>query len=76
MISRSIRATATTIADLPQRPFDLDKAKFHFQKSGVGGRSLPITVSPAADNSIEMAELMQQAGAKIGLNLDREARAR
>jgi peptide/nickel transport system substrate-binding protein len=31
---------------------------------------LPITVSPAADNSIEMAELMQQAGAKIGLNLD------
>ena len=56
--------------DLPQRPFDLDKAKFHFQKSGVGGSKLPITVSPAADNSIEMAELMQQAGAKIGLNLD------
>ena len=57
-------------ADLPQRPFDLDKAKFYFQKSGVGSTKLPVTVSPAADNSIEMAELMQQAGAKIGLNLD------
>jgi peptide/nickel transport system substrate-binding protein len=56
--------------DLPQRPFDLDKAKFHFQKSGVSSAKLPIIVSPAADNSIEMAELMQQAGAKIGLNLD------
>ena len=28
-------------ADLPQRPFDPDKAKFHLQKSGVGGAQAP-----------------------------------
>ncbi|SDR54472.1 peptide/nickel transport system substrate-binding protein [Rhizobiales bacterium GAS113] len=57
-------------ADLPQRPYDPDKAKFHLQKSGIGATKLPITVSPAADNSVEMGQLLQQSGAKIGLNLD------
>ena len=57
-------------AALPQRPFDLDRAKFHFQKSGVGGAALPIVCSPAAPNSIDMAQVMQQAGQKIGLNLE------
>ncbi len=57
-------------SELPQRPYDLDKAKFHFQKAGIGNTAVPITVSPAADNSVEMALLLQQAGQKIGLNLD------
>jgi peptide/nickel transport system substrate-binding protein len=57
-------------SELPQRPFDLDKAKFHFQKSGIGSAAVPIVASPAADNSVEMALLLQQAGQKIGLNLD------
>jgi peptide/nickel transport system substrate-binding protein len=57
-------------AEIPQRPYDLDKAKFHFRKSGVGSSAVPIYASPAADNSIEMAVLMQQAGQQIGLNLD------
>lgn len=55
---------------LAQRPFDLDRAKFHFQKSGVGGAALPIVCSPAAPSSIDMAQVMQQAGQKIGLNLE------
>jgi peptide/nickel transport system substrate-binding protein len=55
---------------LAQRPFDLDKAKFHFQKSGVGSTTLPIVCSTAAPNSIDMAQVMQQAGQKIGLNLE------
>lgn len=57
-------------AGLPQRPFDLDKAKFHLKKSGVGDAVVPVVTSPAALYSVEMALVMQQAGQKIGLNLD------
>ncbi|MGM9490313.1 ABC transporter substrate-binding protein [Ideonella sp. YS5] len=56
-------------AGLPQRAFDLDKAKFHLQKSGVTG-SVPIVASPAALYSIEMALMMQQAAQRIGLELE------
>lgn len=55
---------------LPQRPLDLDRAKFHFQKSGVGNTALPVVCSPAAPNSIDMAQLLQQSGQKIGMNLE------
>jgi peptide/nickel transport system substrate-binding protein len=57
-------------AGLPQRPYDLDKAKFHFQKSGVGGAQLPVVCSPAAEHSVDLALLMQQSAQKIGMNLD------
>ncbi|BEU98759.1 ABC transporter substrate-binding protein (plasmid) [Acidovorax sp. DW039] len=55
--------------DLPQRGFDLDKAKFHLQKSGVTGK-IPMVVSPAAMYSVEIALLLQQAGQRIGLDID------
>lgn len=57
-------------ASLPQRPFDLDKAKFHLRKAGALGATLPpIVATPDANGSVEMAELLQQSGAGIGLNL-------
>lgn len=56
--------------DLPQRPFDLDKAKFYFKKSGIGTSAVPIVASPAASSSVDMAVLMQDAASKIGLTLD------
>ena len=56
-------------AGLPQRPFDLDKAKFHLQKSGVTGK-VPIVASPAALYSVEIALILQQTGQRIGLDLD------
>lgn len=57
-------------ASVSPRPFDLDKAKFHFKKAGAIGVTLPpIYATPAANGSIEMAVLLQQAGAKIGVNL-------
>jgi peptide/nickel transport system substrate-binding protein len=56
-------------AGLPQRPYDLDKAKFHLQKSGMAGKSVPIVATAAANGSIDMAVLMQQSAQKIGLNL-------
>jgi len=56
-------------AGLPLRPMDLDKAKFHLQKSGVTG-TVPVVCSPAALYSVEIALLMQQTAQKIGLNLE------
>lgn len=57
-------------ADIPQRAYDPDKAKFHLKKAGLVNTTVPIYASPAADNSVEMAVLLQQTGQKIGLNLD------
>ncbi|TGE02270.1 ABC transporter substrate-binding protein [Methylobacterium nonmethylotrophicum] len=57
-------------ADIPQRSFDPEKAKFHFGKAGVLGSTIPLVASPAADASVEMAVLLQQEAKKIGLNLD------
>lgn len=57
-------------ASLPQRPHDPDKAKFYFQKAGALGVALPpMYATTDANGSIEMAELLQQAGAKIDVNL-------
>ncbi len=56
-------------AGLPQRTMDLDKAKFHLQKSGVTGK-VPMVTSPAAMYSVEIALLMQQTGQRIGLDID------
>lgn len=56
-------------AGLPQRAFDLDKAKFHLQKSGVTGK-VPVVASPAALYSVEIALVLQQTAQKIGLDLD------
>jgi peptide/nickel transport system substrate-binding protein len=57
-------------ASQPQRAFDLDKAKFHFQKTGIGNTPLPLYASPAATASVDMSVLMQDAAQKIGMNLD------
>jgi peptide/nickel transport system substrate-binding protein len=57
-------------ASLPQRPYDLDKAKFYLQKAGAIGTPIPpIYATTDANGSIEMAVLMQQSAQKIGVNL-------
>jgi peptide/nickel transport system substrate-binding protein len=55
---------------LPQRPYDPEKAKWHLQKANLGSAAIPVVVSPAASNSVEMALVMQHAAKQIGLNLD------
>ena len=55
---------------LPQRPYDPEKAKWHLQKANLGSAAIPVVVSPAATNSVEMALVMQHAAKQIGLNLD------
>ncbi|MRV71727.1 ABC transporter substrate-binding protein [Duganella sp. FT92W] len=55
---------------LPQRGMDLDKAKFHLQKSGMAGSTLPLVASTAATGSVDTAQILQLSAQKIGLNLD------
>ncbi|MEJ2177428.1 MAG: ABC transporter substrate-binding protein, partial [Gammaproteobacteria bacterium] len=54
-------------SELPQREFDLDKAKFHFEKSGV--KSAELYVAPVTSGVPEMCLLAQANAAKIGFDL-------
>ncbi|MCA1326752.1 ABC transporter substrate-binding protein [Herbaspirillum sp. alder98] len=57
------------LAGLPQRTMDLDRAKFHLQKSGVTGK-VPVVASPAAMYAVDIATVMQQTAQRVGLELD------
>lgn len=57
-------------ADIPQRKFDPEKAKFHLNKAGVLTSTLPVVTSPAATGSVEMGLLLQQAAQGIGMKVD------
>lgn len=53
---------------LPQRAFDLDKAKFHIKKSGLAGQSLEIICQPGIAASVEGAQFLQAFGPSVGFN--------
>ncbi|MCD2172136.1 ABC transporter substrate-binding protein [Rhizobium sp. C4] len=57
-------------ADLKPKAYDPDKAKHYFEKAGVLGQTIPVIASDAANNSIDMAMIMQASAAEIGLKLD------
>ena len=57
------------VGDLPQREYDPEKARFHLERSGLLGVRLPMFASPAAEGSVDMASIVQEAAAKIGLRL-------
>ena len=54
-------------SELPQRTFDPDKAKFHFEKAGVS--SAEIFVAPVAPGIEDVCLLAQANCAKIGFDL-------
>lgn len=56
-------------ADIPQRAFDPHMAKFLLKRSGLLGTRLPVYVSPAATQSVDMGSILQEHAAQIGLNL-------
>jgi peptide/nickel transport system substrate-binding protein len=56
--------------DLKPKAFDPDKAKFHFDKAGLIGQSIPVVASEAAASSIDMAMVVQAAGAQVGMKFD------
>ncbi|MFA6444865.1 MAG: ABC transporter substrate-binding protein, partial [Sterolibacterium sp.] len=57
------------LAELPQRPYDPERARFHLNKAGLLGVRLPIYASTAANGAVDMASLLQESAAKIGLRL-------
>ena len=56
--------------DIAQRPMDPDKAKYHFDKSGVGNTSVPIVAAEVAPGAVEQCLFLQREAQKIGLNID------
>lgn len=56
--------------NLAPRAHDPDKAKALFAKAGLLGQTVPIVASEAATASIDMAMVVQQAGAEIGMKFD------
>lgn len=57
-------------ADLPQRVYDPEKAKFHLNKAGVLGTTLPLVCSTAASSSVDMAVVLQQSAKEVGFTID------
>jgi peptide/nickel transport system substrate-binding protein len=57
------------LADLPQRPYDPDRARFLLKRAGLSGTRPVVYASPAAEGSVDMASLLQQSAADAGLNL-------
>jgi peptide/nickel transport system substrate-binding protein len=55
---------------LKQRPYDPDKARFHARKANLGSTQIPVVVSPAATNSVEIGLVLQHAARPAGINLD------
>lgn len=56
--------------DIEQREFDLDKAAFHFKKSGYDGPVVLQTSDVAFPGAVDAAQLFQQSAAKAGIRLD------
>lgn len=56
-------------AALPQRGLDIDKAKFHFGKSGIGNAPIEISMGDAVLYSVDIGQLMQREAMRAGLNL-------
>jgi peptide/nickel transport system substrate-binding protein len=57
-------------SSLPQRELDLDKAKFHLTKSGIGKSPIDLHVSDVAPYSVDLAQLVQREAARAGFNLN------
>jgi peptide/nickel transport system substrate-binding protein len=56
-------------ADIPQRPYDPDKAKFHYQKASHSG-SIVLTVADVAfAGCVEMAQLFKASAAQAGIDI-------
>jgi peptide/nickel transport system substrate-binding protein len=57
-------------ADIPQRPYDPDKARFHLKKSGYTGPIVLTASDGAFGSSVEAAQLFQASAAKGGINFE------
>ena len=55
-------------ADLPQRPYDPEKAKFHLKKSGV--TTAEVEVAEVGPGLVDLCVLLQHEAQKIGLDFN------
>lgn len=55
---------------IAQRGLDLDRAKFHIQKSGIGQSKVEVTVSDAVIYSVDIGQLLQREATRAGLNME------
>jgi peptide/nickel transport system substrate-binding protein len=56
--------------DIPQRELDLDKAAFHFKKSGIGNTPIKVVAAEVGPGAVDQCLFMQREGRKIGMNFD------
>lgn len=57
-------------AELPQRMYDPEKARFHLKKAGMEKITMAVAASPAATGSVDIAVLLQQSAKEAGLTLN------
>lgn len=68
-ISTSNRYHASA-AELPQREYDPDKARFHLKKAGLDSIDLVLNTSEVAfDSAVDAAQLYQASAADCGINI-------
>lgn len=57
--------------ELPQRPYDPDKAKFHLKKAGMDDLSVTLSTSDTVfSGAVDAAVIYQNNAAEAGINLD------
>ncbi len=56
--------------DIPQRMLDPEKAKFHFQKSGLGNTEIEIVAAEVSPGAVEQCTFLQREARKIGMNIN------
>ncbi len=67
-IGRSNKYFAT---ELPQRPYDPDKAKYHLKKAGLTELTVPLSAADAAfSGAVDGALLYKEHASKAGINID------
>jgi peptide/nickel transport system substrate-binding protein len=65
-----INSAYPIFSEIPQRPFDPEKAKFHFKKSGHNESIVLRTSEVAFPGAVDAAQLYQASCAKAGIKLE------
>jgi len=55
-------------ADIPQRAYDIDKAKFHYKKSGHGGPVILTVADGAFAEAVPVSQVFQASATKAGID--------
>lgn len=58
------------LADLPQRPYDPDRAAFHIKRANLTGAGGDLVTSPNIEGALDNALLLQQSANSAGLKLN------